>query len=181
MERVARLGKEAIPHQPCPYEDCGCSVDKIWFWDWFYRQDGSIPLSDSEFAKGLKLRRFMCTGCWRTFSWRPPFLAFGRRLAALVLQQALRDQAYGCRRRWERHEWWEPSPRAYQALGRALLGSPESDPGQARLSRLALWRQLRHLAHCMTLWTRQPRMAIHILCISLARHRDGTRYRLSYC
>lgn len=179
---MARLGKEAVPRQPCPYEDCGCGIDEIWHWGWFFRLDGAIPLSENAFAKDLKLPRFMCTRCWRTFSWRPPFLAFGRRLAALVLQQALKDQAYGRRRRWERNEWYEPNPSIYQELGRTLQAAiPEAEPGQARLSRLVFWHQLRHLAHRMTLSTRQPRMAIHILCVSLARHRDGTRYRLSYC
>lgn len=168
-----------MPRQPCPYEGCGCSIDQVWFWGWYFREDGYIPLSEWEFAEGLKLRRFMCTGCGRTFSWRPAFLAYGRRLAALIYQQALKDWAYRRRRRWEQNPWCDVSPSAYYALGRRLRETIPEPPGQATLSRQHLWQLLRGVAKQITLSTRQPRQAIHVLFIALARHRDGTLYRLS--
>jgi hypothetical protein len=170
-----------VPRQPCPYEGCGCR--KVWYWGWYKRKAGSVPFDDGESASGpIPLRRFRCTKCRRTFSWRPPLLIFGRRFAAVVYQQALKEWALRGSRRFSGGEGWhEPGPASRKAFFRRLdelLGGLGTAMAAARQR---LWQRLRRLARTQSRVHGVPRLAVHCLAILWARHPHGTRYLPQAC
>lgn len=68
----------------------------MWYWGWYVRKEGKIPYDDGTTASGpIPIRRFYCSKCKRTFSWRPRFLVFGRPYAAVAYQQAFAEWALG--------------------------------------------------------------------------------------
>lgn len=180
LEEVKKNRKQAVARRPCPYEDCRCA--KVWFWGWHERKEGSIPLDVDEVCGPIPLRRFWCTQCARTFSWRPPFLVFARRLAANAYQQCLKNWALG--RRGSSSEWHELS-----SSGRKSFLARVSRVGRALLQRLSPGllcepdrRRIWFILRCTAARLRRNdsfRQPIHVLSLSLARHPDGTCYLLS--
>lgn len=174
---VKNLGKEAIGRKPCPYE--GCGSHKVWFWGWYKRKGGAIPLGiEEEVADAIPLRRFQCQACGRCFSSRPPFLVFARRYAAVTYQRALKSIALRLKLH-KTSDWDELSPSGLKAFRQALC---EAELGNRLMGWTVkewpkLWFWIRRQAQNTI--DEQPRLAIHILCLGLARHRDGTRYSLS--
>lgn len=180
LEGVSENRKRAVSKRPCPYEDCGCAV--VWYWGWYERRGGSIPLDVDQACGEIPLRRFFCTGCSRTFSWRPAFLVFAHRLAANVYQQCLKNWALGRKR--TSTGWHELGPDGQKSfLGKirrrwlALLHrlGPPLPPSPARRQLwFALQRAVRQLK------SQNPGFQpVQLLCIALARHPDGTAYRLN--
>ena len=174
LEVVKNLGKEAVSRKPCPYEDCGSH--EVWFWGWFRRKGGAIPLDFDEVADSIPIRRFKCQTCLRCFSWRPPFLAFARRYAAVTYQRALK--AIALSRTLSRGSWYEVGLAGFKSFRQALqphrLAQRLSDWPVKDWPKLWFW--LRHRARTAP---EPSQLAIHILCLGLARHRDdGTRYSL---
>lgn len=151
----------------------------MWFWGWSERKEGAIPLDVDQAAQAIPLRRFFCTGCGRTFGWRPPFLLYGRRLAAVTYQQSFMEWA-GLRRRPRKSPrgWWEQSRLGRKGFFRVLRGRCKElllrfgveQPATLYL-RKSLWYAVRHLA------TRNQ-IAVQVLCQALASHPSGAKYRL---
>ena len=173
---VKNLGKEAISKKPCPYE--GCESDHVWFWGWFNRKGGALPLDTDDVAGDIPIRRFQCQSCGRCFSWRPAFLVFARRFAAATYQRLLKDQALN-RALSHRSDWFEVGYSGLRSFQRSLCPDrlAERLKGRSVARWPELWFWLQHRAR--TAPANQPQLAIHILCLGLARHRDGTRYSLS--
>lgn len=179
---VKNLGKEAVSRKPCPYEDCGGR--EVWFWGWYERKGGAIPTDIDEVAGAIPIRRFQCQSCGRCFSWLPTFLVFARRFAAVTYQQALKTMAFN--RTFSRRSWYEIGQSGLKSFQQAL----HPDRLTERLTSWSvtdwpkLWFWLRHRARKPkaflpdTTTTKDHRLAIHLLCLGLARHRDGTRYSL---
>lgn len=177
LEGVSKDRKRAVSKRPCPYEDCGCAA--VWYWGWYQRREGSVPLDIDRICGEIPLRRFFCTACSRTFSWRPAFLVFAHRLAANAYQQLLKDWALGRRR--SSKGWHEPGLdgqksflgkiRRRWALLQRLSPTLPAEPAPRQL-----WFVLRRIAGRSDVLSHQP---VQILCIALARHPDGTPYRLN--
>ncbi len=152
-------------------------------------------------AGPIPIRRFRCSRCGRTFSWRPPFLAFGRRLAAVVYQRAFKAWALGRRRgsRQDSASWHELGLAGrksfFQHLTRRLdellsrlegeLARRTAPPCGAvtphvprQLGRQRLWHLSRRLARMLVDPTMEPRLACHLVFMSLALHPDGVCYSL---
>lgn len=181
LKGVVENRKRAVSRRPCPYEDCGSS--HVWFWGWYERLEGSIPLDFDKVCGPIPLRRFFCTKCTRTFSWRPAFLVFAHRLAAVTYQQCLKNWALGkkrCSAGW--HELGAGGQKSFlRKVRRRLLAllhrlgcslPPDSDGRR-------LWFALRRTAARLNHRGDNACQSIHVLCLSLARHPDGTLYRLS--
>ena len=176
LELVEKCGKEAIPRQSCPYANCGC--DSVWFWGWYEREPGSIPLGPDEVAGEIPLRRFMCQKCKKTFSWRPAFLVFARRLAALTYQRALEAVVLG--RKLRESNWYGLSESGFKAFRSSLSENHVRKRLEPHCPVFPeLWYWLKQRAEQISRNAQTPRLPIHLLCLGLARHRDGTRYRLS--
>lgn len=184
QKKVKGRKKEAIPKQCCPYVGCRCQ--EVWYWGWYERQEGSIPFGDEEIpVDPIDLRRFLCRGCGKTFSYRPPFLLFGRRLAALTYQRLLKGWCTGTSQAvtgacWElgeagrkafRHSLTQRCPEALERLKEWLQISP-SQPAPGASPRERLWLLARQLVKRV----HRFQLPIHLVCIALARHPDGTRY-----
>lgn len=173
-----------IPKRPCPYEDCGCS--EVWYWGWYEREEGSLPLGDGDGAAGaILLRRFKCTACGRTFSWRPLFLLFGRRYAALFYQLKFKSWALGqC---VAGHGGWCDLGEAGRKAFSRFLGSRAAEfldrlgtkvePAGRRMKMWQLARQF--VRSLLSAQQRPPSLSIHLVCLALARHPQGVRYSLS--
>jgi hypothetical protein len=182
-------GTTCIGKQPCPYEGCGNL--RVCYWGWYERKEGSIPHPDG--ASGpIPIRRFRCSRCRRTFSWRPRFLVFGRRFAAVSYQRELKVWAQGGASRWS-HAWHEAGQAATKALRRQLrrraselaerfiaelshLGGSELPPAEVPAER-RIWRLTRTLARLQT--PEKPRYSCHLLFLALARHPSGCLYSLA--
>lgn len=178
--------------QPCPYEGCICT--EVSYWGWYERKEGCLPLDGGTSAAGaIPIRRFRCSGCGRTFSWRPPFLVFGRRYAAVFYQMALREWCLG-RRGADGRAWYEPGPTGRRAffrlltrrfgfllgrLGEAREGLPPHDRADSE-ERRSLWNLARGSARDPRDRQDRSRLAIHPLCMALAQA-FGTLYRLEAC
>lgn len=190
LRQVSGKPRQCISKRPCPYEDCGC--DRIWFWGWYERKEGCLPLNDGgEVAGPVPLRRFMCTGCGRTFSWRPAFLLFGHRYAAVFYQLAFKRWSRGTVARAS-GSWYDLSASAHKAFARfmssracdlvARLGSGCDDllpghhlaepppPGE-------VWLLARRAVRAL-LPVKRPPLSIHLTCLALVRHKHAAIYRL---
>jgi transposase len=167
--------------QHCPYE--GCGGGSIWFWGWYYRKGGNIPCGESEVCGKLPIRRFKCTGCRRTFSWRPSFLVFGRRFPALVYEQLFEPGPTSTL------AWWQPGEANVKAVRRKLR-----QHAQRVIRRLEthLKRRPTHRADVNTMLTlartialqqsahqKSRRYSSHILFLSLAATRARAEYSLT--
>lgn len=183
--------------RPCPYEGCGCR--DVWYWGWYEREEGCIPFGDEgeSVAGRIPIRRFRCPACERTFSWRPRFLLFGRRFAALYYQRAFRDWAQGRPPRAS-GAWCEPERSGWRAFWRFLtqrrhellrrLKEEASWPASASTrtpepeERRRVWevarRRVRALAGPPE---RRPPLSIHLVCVALAPHPHDARYALTSC
>ena len=199
LQRVHGRKREAVAKQPCSYEDCGSS--KVWYWSWYRRKGGCVPLEGSEDAAGpLWIRRFYCTICRRTFSWRPWFLVFGHSFVTVAYQYLIKTWCLGAGHpRWLRQaSWWQPGAAADKALCRTLLRRsrelihrlrtglerysgrgrpvrcvPSADP------RRAIWHLSRELARSRK--SPERRMSCHYLFMCLAHTRNGAIYSLESC
>lgn len=174
LEMVKNLGKEAVSRKPCPYE--GCGSDHVWFWGWFERKGGAVPLDIDEVAEAIPIRRFQCQACGRCFSWRPAFLVFARRFAAATYQRVLKDLALN-RETLSRRNWYEVGLAGLKSFRQSLHPDrlAERLKGRFPVDWPRLWYWLRHRAKTTT---EPSQLAIHTLCLGLARHPDGTRYSL---
>lgn len=189
LRQVSGKPRQCIPKRPCPYEGCGC--DRIWFWGWYERKEGCLPVNDGDEVAGpVPLRRFLCTGCGRTFSWRPAFLLFGRRYAAVFYQLAFKSWSRGTMARTS-GSWYDLSASAHRAFVRFL-----SSRAWDLVARLELWRDDllagSHPAkpHPGEVWSlarravralfpvKQPPLSIHLTCLALASHKHAAVYRL---
>jgi len=192
-----RVDANAIDRQPCPYADCRSC--RVWYWGYYERKEGSLPSDeDGELWGSVPIRRFMCTACRRTFSWRPPFLLFGRRFAAIAYlrlsstyQQAWIDWALH-RRLSPGKEWYELGQAAAKAFRRCLsrrldellvrlrreLHLKMDVPSTRKQPRHQLWRLAQRLV------SRNPsessRLSVHYVGIALARH-PRAQYCLESC
>ena len=190
LRQVAGRAKQSVSKRPCPYEDCGC--ERVWFWGWFERKEGCLPLEDGDAVSGpIPLRRFWCTGCSRTFSWRPAFLLFGRRYATMFYQMAFKRWSDGCGVRAS-GRWYDLSASAQRAFVRFLSSRaldflarldlryrvvsdddsdlPKSLPGR-------IW----NLSRCrvrVLVDGKQPPLSIHFFCRALVRHKHAAIYSL---
>lgn len=175
--------KDCIPKRPCPYEGCGCK--EVWFWGWYERKEGCLPVGDGdEVAEAVPLRRFWCTACERTFSWRPWFLLYGRRYAALFYQLAFKDWGHA-RRVPAPNVWYDLNAAGRRAFFRFLerrgtelsdrlddrRQPPVAEPQMARPE--TTWQLARRYIRIL-FDLKQPPLSIHLVCVALARH----RYRL---
>lgn len=198
LDRVAGRGTDAVAKVPCPYEGCGCQ--DVSYWGWYERKEGSIPYGDGDAVAGpIPIRRFRCSRCGRTFSWRPAFLVFGRRLAAVVYQQAVKSWALGGRRgRRQCGESWHElglagrkslfrrlTRRMDELLGRLEVHRRSTGPREPRgpaaerhRDRVQLWHAARRLARTVSSKKRKPRLACHPLFLALASHPAQIRYSL---
>lgn len=182
---MAGKSRDCIPKRPCPYDDCECT--EVWYWGWFDGREECIPLvtgSGVEAASAIPLRRFMCTACKRTFSWRPPFLLFGRRYPALFYQLAFKDWAFGNSGCGKRTLWWDLGPLTRRAFFGFLerrrtellrrLGHPT---GVASFSETWHWCRRFILDRG---WSQSgpPPLSIHLICFALASHPRAARYSL---
>ena len=181
LKGVLENRQRAVSKRRCPYEDCGSC--HVWYWGWYERLEGSIPLEFDKVCGPIPLRRFFCTHCGRTFSWRPAFLVYAHHLAAATYQQCLKNWALGKER--SSGGWYELGAGGQKSFLRKVrrqllamlhrLGSAwPSEP-----DRRVLWYALRLRAAQQPYQGDASRQSIHILCIALARHPDGTLYRLS--
>ncbi len=184
LKGVVENRKGAVSKRPCPYEGCDGDSCHIWYWGWYERLEGGIPLEFDRVCGPIPLRRFFCTKCSRTFSWRPNFLVYAHRLAAVTYQQCLKNWALGKRR--SSAGWYELGAGGQKSFLRKVrrrllsllhrLGSawpPDPD-------RRTLWFAFQRGA-ARQRWAGgdNSRQSIHILCMALARHPEGTLYRLS--
>ncbi|MGH9071787.1 MAG: hypothetical protein ACRDX8_11625 [Acidimicrobiales bacterium] len=167
------------PHQ-CAYQDC--KGGSIWYHGWYERKEGALPFEGGTGVCGpLPIRRFMCCGCGRTFSWRPLFLVFLHRLVALAYQRMLADQSGG--------DWWEPGAAAIEAVRRRLCQAAaslivrlESHLQRELSGRVDLPHAL-DLAHDIAkdqvTSDEEPRYACHILFLAIACTRAHAAYKLT--
>lgn len=198
LDRVAGRGTDAVAKVPCPYEGCGC--EDVSYWGWYERKEGSIPYGDGDVVAGpIPIRRFRCSRCGRTFSWRPAFLVFGRRLVSVAYQGAVRAWALGHRRGRRRggESWHELGMAGRKSLFRRLtrrldelLGrldvpghssAPDEPTGLAagrQRDRVQLWHAARRLAHTHSSQQHEPRLACHLVFLALASHPAQVRYSL---
>lgn len=183
-----------MARQDCPYPECGRRC--AWYWGWYYREEGKegipIPYGDDEAAcPAIPIRRFYCPQCGRTFSWRPRFLVFGRRLATAAYELAFRD--------WvarqgpaQNPRWWFLSERARNAVFRwlqvqfiELLARVRQEverrggllPAVAD-ERFNLWNGALQLTEVIGP-QENPRLPFHFLCLAFARHPHGSCYSLA--
>jgi hypothetical protein len=189
LRQVAGRAKQSVSKRPCPYEDCGC--ERVWFWGWYERKEGCIPLEDGDAVSGpIPLRRFLCTGCSRTFSWRPAFLLFGRRYATMFYQVAFKRWSDGCGLRASGH-WYDLSASAQRAfvhflstrsldfLARLDLRCSviSHEPDTAESLPGLIWTLSRRCARILVN-RKHPPLSIHLFCRALARHKHAAIYRL---
>ena len=183
LKGVLKDRKRAVCKRACPYQGCDGESRHVWYWGWYERLEGSIPLDADQVCGSIPLRRFYCSKCTRTFSWRPAFLAYAHRLAAVTYQRCLKNWALGRER--SSKDWYElgaGGQKAFlrkvrrqllwllQRLGSALPTAPD---------RCVLWYTLRHKSKQQMNPSDPHRQTIHLLCIALARRPDGALYRLS--
>ena len=183
LKGVRENRKRAVSKRACPYQGCDGESCHVWYWGWYERLEGGIPLEVDQVCGAIPLRRFYCSKCGRTFSWRPAFLVYARRLAAVTYQQCLKNWALGRKR--TSSGWYElgaSGQKAFlrevrrqllsllQRLGSALPAEP--DP-------FFLWFSLRRKAAQDRNRGNLSRQSIHLLCIALARRADGALYLLS--
>lgn len=166
VEQVRGRDRWSIEKQPCPYN--GCRSLKVWFWGWYCRVAGAVPCGpEGEPSPELPIRRFFCPACGRTFSWRPRFLVFGHRYAAVVYEQVLRDWSLGRATPECRHPecWFRLSPAAARALRRRLvraaLPALRLDPEKRPL----LWHVLRRLTSKLRQTSRPRLLAFQVLAL----------------
>jgi hypothetical protein len=185
------MGNRAVPKQPCPYGGCGCP-DEVWFWGWYHREGREIL--EALGVDSFRLRRFKCCACGRTYSWRPPFLAFARHLVAQAYQRPFKSWALGCRSSYTGvwHELGESGIKAFRRVlndrlselrGRmrrelGIQQAPRLEP--LSLQRQKLWYLIRHVSRKLRRVHKAPRLSCQTLFLALARHRcDHSSYRLS--
>lgn len=156
----------------------------MWYWGWFDRKEGGLPVGDGDEAAGaIPLRRFMCTACGRTFSWRPAFLLFGRRYAALFYQMAFQAWSLG-RSAAGTGLWCDLSTAGRRAFSRFLgYGAFEVKDrlnlGATDGSRVEFWKVMRQAVRSMLIVNqKQPPLSIHLICLTLAPHPRNARYGL---
>lgn len=127
------------------------------------------------------MRRFLCRKCGGTFSWRPPFLAFGRSLAAVSYQRGLKCWCW--RKPWSGGtDWYELSLAGRKGFYRILRGrcrelllryglpAAGEQGAPTDFDRHQLWFLLRRLS--------APRqLAVQALSLLLARHPGRACYR----
>lgn len=196
--QVADGASGAVGKQPCPYDGCRSLI--VWFWGWFDRKGGSIPCEGDGVSGPIRIRRFYCSKCGRTFSWRPRVLVFGRRFAAAAYQQIFKAWALGRRlcRRTDETSWYLPdastckafrrqlSERAEELLCRLRAELPpevlplalQQGPLAERVLRRQLWDVARALVRRLAGAKDGRRFSCHFICMALARHRSGTAYSL---
>lgn len=163
----------------CPYQDCSGESWHVWYWGWYRRLEGSIPLDLDRVCGDIPLRRFLCKLCGRTFSWRPIFLVYGHRLAVVTYQQNLKNWALN-----------KPGPSAsWYELG---VGGRKSFLRKIRLRLPSLLRQLGCSGpappHEPLLWFALRRssrqlnpdlLPAQFLCLAMARCPNGSFFRLT--
>jgi hypothetical protein len=181
LEVICKRGRDSVRKQPCPYEDCGC--ERVWYWGWFERKEGSIPYGDGSISNAIPIRRFRCSACGRTFSWRPHFLVRWRRFAAIAYEQAFKDWAF------ERHPgirslaWCAPGAAARKRLRRQWEQRAAEFFRRSEVSSLPLRGQLRqairNIAYTMLPTIEKSRFSSHYLLIAFARHPTGSFYSLA--
>ena len=125
----------------------------------------------------------MCTACGRTFSWRPAFLLFGRRYAALFYQMAFQAWSLG-RSAAGTGLWCDLSTTGRRAFSRFLgYGAFEVKDrlnlGATDGSRVEFWKVVRQAVRSMLIVNqKQPPLSIHLICLTLAYHPRNARYGL---
>lgn len=155
----------------------------MWYWGWFERKEGSIPLGDGSIAGAIPIRRFRCVRCSRTFSWRPQFLVRWRRYAAATYEQVLKDWTLERGPRSRGLAWYQPGLAARKALCRKWRQRADEYFGRcgtpSELARRGLRHAVRHAAvACLDVHER-PRFSSHYLLIAFARHPSGSPYSLA--
>lgn len=189
LRQVDGREQQSISKRPCPYEDCGC--ERVWFWGWYERKEGCLPLDDGDAVAGpIPLRRFRCTGCCRTFSWRPAFLLFGRRYATIFYQMAFKRWSDGCGVKAS-GRWYDLSGSAQRAFVHFLrtrtldfLARLDSqywvtsdDPDLKETLPGRIWTLSRRCVRTLVNG-KQPPLSIHLFCWALAHHKHAAIYRL---
>lgn len=124
----------------------------------------------------------MCTACGRTFSWRPAFLLFGRRYAALFYQMAFRAWSLGGAA-VRTGLWCDLSGAGQRALSRFFGNRIFELAGRLHLSaipgsRVEFWEMARQAVRKLNFNRKHPPLSIHLICLSLASPPRRGRYRL---
>ncbi|MHB2018755.1 MAG: hypothetical protein ACYCW6_17540 [Candidatus Xenobia bacterium] len=132
----------------------------------------------------MAIRRFKCADCRRTFSWRPPFLAFGHRYPVAAYELFVHNHSS------RGGDWWQPDASARKAVRRRLrsqasrvtarletqLGRPPSGradfPEMLRLAQDVAAQQASPDAE-------HPRCSCHVLFLAMACTRSHTSYCLT--